>query len=1004
MTPEQFGLVERLFFKAAELPPDEQAAFLDRACADNDIVRAEVEGLLKQHGKSGGVATAPLAGAVEKAIERVAIAAAADSSERALKLVGSTVGAYKITGVLAGGGMGVVYAGRDTRLGRAVAVKAVMPAFTDDPVWLARFHREARILASLNHPNVATVFGLEEFNGRRYLVMEMLEGVTLAERLAKGPLSIPEALQVAAHVAAGVQAAHEEDVVHRDLKPANVMLLADGRLKVLDFGLAREVDGVGGTNAGTVPILPIHGVSGQQPNNETRHGAVIGTPGYMSPEQVRGQRVDRRTDVFSFGCVLYECLTGRVAFPGSSGADIIVGILERDPDWSLLPPRTPASVVRLLRRCCMKDASQRLRDMADVRLALEDALYEREWQVGPAGAANAGGLKSAARRRRILLALPWLLLAGVVALAVSLRRPGGDGPPDALAGAPAPASRRFAVAFPNGQVQDDLSHVRVALSRDGSQLVCSASDGRERHLWLLPRDETALRKIDGTLDAWLPSFSPDGTEILYFDAGAMRRRRLAGGNAMTVVDVAGYWGDYDWGTDDVVSFVPYWTNGVARVAVGGGGGRPTFATRPDYAAGEAAHVGPVATRGGSGVIYTVWDGKSGTRIDAVDLATKTQRNVVRDGLTPRLAHAGGAAYLLWSRNGTVFAAAFDEKSLRLAGPETPIVDGVMTDEATFNACYDAADDGTLAYVAGPSFSEESRLGWLDAGAEAEPQPMRSTHPFGDQRMSFVQPRFTADGKKLSVIVKGDVYRPYVCDVDRGSFERIVIDGDDASSAISPDGKRLAYSTNKEGPYALWLRDLATGREQRLHEATAEYHAGVAWSADGRFITFAMPPDTNSRRDVWVLNVLEGGARRFCEGPADQRAGEFSPNGKWLAYVSDELGRREVYVRAFPDAQRNLQISADGGDWPQWSPSGDRLYFRSKGKLYSAGFSPDEGPTGGRATLEYDRKFGQSDFDLPDYTVAPDGRLLLVEPSDRAPTASSITVVLNWPSLLKSSRQ
>jgi hypothetical protein len=537
-------------------------------------------------------------------------------------------------------------------------------------------------------------------------------------------------------------------------------------------------------------------------------------------------------------------------------------------------------------------------------------------------------------------------------------------------------------------------------------MVVSASDDKEQHLWLLGRDETKLRKIEGTLDAWLPSFSPDGNEILYFDAGVMRRRRLAGGNPTKVADVAGYWGDFDWGNDGYVTHVPYWTNGVARIPVGGrgAGGEPPV-TYPDYAKGEAAHVGPVATRDGKSVLYTVWDGKSGTRIDAVEVATREHHNVVRDGMTPRLARIGEQTYLLWARTGTVYAAPLDDETVQLSGRETAIVDGVLTDQVVFNACYAVADDGSLAYVPGPIFSEESRLAWLDLEGEAQPLATRKTTAFNDDRLSFVQPKLDANGKRLSVIVKGDVYRPYVYDMERGSFERVVLDKDDASSAISPDGKRLAYSTNKDGPYVLFVRDLATGADKQVNEASAEYHCGVSWSPDGKYLTFAMPPDTRSRRDVWIVEVDAQipEAKSFCDGPADQRAPEFSPNMKWLAYVSDESGQREVYVKRFPDGQLSQQVTFGGGDWPQWSPAGDKIYFRNKGKLYAAAFSPAEGATGRRPTLEYDHKFGQGNFDLPDYTVAPDGRLLLVEPSERAPTAPQINVLLNWPTLLKGKR-
>lgn len=965
MNPGQFARVEQLFFEAKLLPPERRAAFLEEACGGDGTLKAEVEALLRH------------ADAPDESLSLLPNPQLARASEVMRSLIGTRVGAYEFIDMLGQGGMGVVYLARDVRLGRSVAIKALPPWFTAHPSRLARFEREAKVLASMSHPNVATVFGLEESAGAKFLVMERLEGETLARRLASGPMDLPEALAVCRDVADAVEAAHAAGVVHRDLKPANVMICPDGRVKVLDFGLAREVRESALEEAAKESAGDESGRSGPL----THEGAVLGTPGYMSPEQVRGRPPDRRTDVFSFGCILYECLTGRVAFPGETGADCIAGILQRQPDWDLLPPRTPATVRRLLVRCTAKDPHARMRDMGDVRLELEEALAAREWAAPPAATLPPG-----TERRRAVRVAPWLVAAALAAAAALAywRQPG---PPPAAA----TALSRFALHFPNDASQSDLAHVRLDLSGDGRVIVVCASDGLEHHLWTRARSETDFTRLEDARDAWAPAFSPDGEWVAYFEGGALRKRRLTGGVSSKVADVPGSPGTCHWGRDGFITFAGGWRKGIARVP--DKGGAVEFITSPDRQ-GEFAHLSPTLTPDGAAVLFAVWDGKSDTRIEALDLATRARHTVVENGSTPRIAETPLGTCLLWERSGTLYGARFDPKQCKIRGAEVAVADGVLNDRIAFHACYDVASDGTLTFVPGPAFVEESRLSWINP-QDPEPAP----DPFSDERMSFVDPHFSTDGKRLSVVVKGEVYRPYLFDAARGTFERVIVEGNCVSAAISPDGERLVYSTNRDGPYALWVRNLTDRTEKKVTERIGDHPSTLQWSSDGKYVTFAMTAPNRSDRDVWVLNVEDRSARPFCSRPADERAPRLSPNGNWLAYVADDSGAREVYIKSFPRGDLVRQVSTGGGDWPEWAPDGRRLYYRGKDGLFAAQVAPNW--TGeSRPRRIYRPRFGQSDVDLPDYTVAPDGRLLVVEPTERGPRVSHINYVLNWYELLR----
>ena len=977
LTAEQFRRVEALFFEASSLPVADRDRFLATACGDDGDVRDEVQSMLAHSGSSGDrIGDTILDDAIASLIAAPASPKATESLLR--QLIGTRVGAYEFTDILGRGGMGVVYLARDMRLGRTVAIKALPPGFSRHSARMSRFVREAKILASLSHPNVATVFGLEESAGMKFLVMECVEGETLARRLRDGTLPLDEAIRVVREVAAGVEAAHAAGVIHRDLKPGNVMFKPDGKVKVLDFGLAREV----GARIVDAAASSAEVGSRAEGGDLTLEGSVVGTPGYMSPEQLRGKSVDRRTDVFALGCIFYECLTGKLAFPGETGADVIAGILERDPNWALLPPSTPTSVRRLLVRCVAKDPDDRMRDVGDVRLELEEALALKEW-------INDAPQSQLARSRWAAWALPLGLSAVLLGSTVFiLRRPAVT-----PASATAQPLRRFSLQFPQDVPQSNLAQVRLALSHDGGRIVAAASDGQEQHLWVRDRADVDFRKLDGTLNATAPALSPDGDWVAYFGEGMIWKRRVGAGNPVKLVDASSDWGGCRWDADHHLTYAVARGGGLARVA--DEGGAATIVTVPRGERGESVLSGGYVLPDGSGALFAVRDGNPEPRIEAQHLASGRRHTVVEHGSTPNLARTPWGTFLLWERAGTVYAATFDPASLKLTGREVAVADGVLTNRAALYACYDVADDGTLAYVPGPVFTEENRLAWVDTGDFDGPAA-----PLGDERMSFADPRFSADGRRISVLVKGDRYRPYVYDVSRGSLDRVIDTGDCTSAAISPDGRRLAYATNRDGPCALWLRDLVDGTEQVLTQAGAGRAGDLHWSPDGKALAYSLMRSGSTRRDVWVLDVESKTAVAFCDGrDVDERSARFSPNGNWLAFVSNESGAPEVYVKSFPSGKSVRQVSTgSGGTRPEWTSDGRKLYYRGKGGLYLAPIATNWAD-GSRPAIISRRHFGQSDSDLADYAVAPDGRLLVVEPSERRPTATQVTVVLNWHQLL-----
>jgi serine/threonine protein kinase/Tol biopolymer transport system component len=966
---------------ALELEASARPAFLERACAGDVDLKVAVEKLLAA--ERAAKSAIPEAHPASAAIKSVAVDHAPPPPGEEKDLLGTTLGPYTFKEVIGQGGMGVVYRARDSRLDRDVAIKALPPSLSADPYRLNRLLREARILAQLSHPNVATIFGLEESpTGGKFVVMEMMVGNTLSRRLSRGALPMQEALEIAAKICAGVEAAHAAGVVHRDLKPGNIMLTAEGMVKVMDFGIARDAHrhDIRGVNQSWTPGLPTHPPANAPTQAAlTREGAIMGTPGYMPPEQLRGQKVDKRADVFAFGCILYEMISGTNAFAGNTTEELDRSVLEHDPEWTRLPPRTPTNIRRLLTRCLSKDPDKRLRDLGDARLDIEEALVTREWS------------KPQQRDRAKAQPLQWLgfilaLTFGAISLALYLR-------PRSTTALPDYRTEQFAIRFPNDQGQTDLSRLRLALSRNGDRLAISAFDGRQQQLFLRNRGELEFKPVEGTDEATLPGFSPDGQWLAYFSAGTLMKRRIDGSAAVKVSDHCGYFGRFSWSTEDQLTHAPEPAIGLARVK--SSGGAEQFITTPNPQAGEFAHLHPTVTPDNRWLLYSVWNGRDAMRIDARNLTSGEFHQVIANASNPRVVNTPLGTHLVFARGPIVMAAKFDSSIAQVIASEQPVVDGVLSDRAMLTPVFDVADDGTLAYVSGSEFDEQSRLLWMtsDGGVRV----------FSDDRAAYAEPHFSSNGAKLSVLIKSAMRRPHIVDLRSGRWDRVVVDGDVSTCCISPDGTQMVYSGNQQGTYRIYLRDLASGEDRVLLAKPTTTPQQLHFSSDGSHVVFAMSNEPGSPRDIWLINLESAALTRFTTGVANECSPRFSPDGKWIAYVSEESGRREVRVRAFPSGSPDRQISNSGGDSPEWSPRAARLIFRSGSSLLTVDINKDDGTAMGRSSIIYNRRFGQADFDLASYTTAPDGKLLLIEPSEKTVPVNQINVIVNWFARLKETK-
>ncbi|HET9386059.1 MAG TPA: protein kinase [Gemmatimonadales bacterium] len=877
---------------------------------------------------------------------------------------GARLGPYEVTGTLGAGGMGEVYRATDTSLGRSVALKVLPEAVAHDADRLARFEREARTLAALNHPNIAAVYGLEKSSGVHALVMELVDGPTLADRVVHGAIPLDEALAIAKQIAEALEAAHEQGIVHRDLKPANVKVRPDGTVKVLDFGLAKASD-----PRGSSPVPPSSAVATAM----TDTGIILGTAPYMSPEQACGKAVDKRTDIWAFGCVLYEMLTGRATFSGDSTPATLIAIVEREPEWAALPPATPASVRRLLERCLVKDPKLRLRDVGDARADLIE---------GPPSPPS----QSPPRASRLRAAVQWVLVPALTAAAAALLvwyvEPASPSP-----GSSAGAIARLVITAPPGEpLATDT--VGVAISPDGRRVAYVAGRGNRR-IYLRDIDQFDSIPLPGTEGANSAFFSPDGESIGFVAGGRMKRVRVAGGSPQTITETVQTASAFtaSWESDDTIFFTPVPGTGIWRVPATTGGS-PTALTKLTET--ESTHRWPQLLPGGKALLFSA-AGTSGSQSYVQLLETGARRPLVKGEGTRYLP----TGHLVYTQGGTLVAVPFDPERLEITGPPFTAFSGVLQMNRLRNSTVTNlvpqiafSNAGSVAYVPASRRPPQHALVWVNRTGVEQP-----TGAYGGV---YYQPRISPDGRRVAVTIGGEDFDDvWVYDLTRHSWSRFTTTGgNNAFPLWAPEGDRLTYVSDRAGPDNMYSKPLDdSGPERRLAVSdTANYPFG--WSKDGTLVFVATDPGT--LQDIWVLRPGEGAKpeplvrTRYGEG-----APAISPDGRWLAYASNESGRNEVYVRPFQGPGERSTVSIDGGNEPVWSPTGRELFFRNGDAMMAVDVSAGPSFAASKPRLLFEKHYQASQALWPNYAVAPDGRFVMVKALDQEGGPTQINVVVNW---------
>jgi Tol biopolymer transport system component/predicted Ser/Thr protein kinase len=879
-------------------------------------------------------------------------------------LPGRRLGPYEILSSIGAGGMGEVYRARDTRLDRIVAIKVLPTHLADRSELRERFEREARTIASLNHPHICTLFDIGQQDGTDFLVMEYLEGETLAQRLSKGPLQLEQVLQYAIEISDALDKAHRKGVTHRDLKPGNIMLTKTGT-KLLDFGLAKLKQEVAPANV-QLSQLP----TASDPL--TAHGAIVGTLQYMAPEQLEGKEVDARADIFAFGTVVYEMATGKRAFEGTSQASLIAAILEREPPpMSSLQPMTPPALDRVVKRCLAKEPDERCQSAKDLTDELK-WIAEGSSQVTSVPIAAAKGIHVLGRRALILVLGPLLLVGVIASVATWNLKP---------APSPQPVTRTV-INLPPGQQLAGLENgPAVALSSDGTRLAYVARQGGTQQLYLRAMDSLEARSMPGTEGGVSPFFSPDGQWIGFFAGGKLKKVSMSGGAALTLGDAASLRGA-SWGSTGTIVFAPSPTSVLQQMSDAGGVSQPLTS----FEKGESSHRWPDFLPGGKAVLFGPGTAASYAQISVQLIGTRERRNLVQGGTNPHYAQSG---HLVYAQLGNLMATRFDAKRLVVTGAPVPVLEGVMQ-STTGAAQYSFSDNGTLAYVPGDFQRPRNTLVWVSRnGAE---QPLAAPpHP-------YQAPRLSPDGRRIAVPFLEQESQVWLYDLTRQALTRFTFEGNaNYLTAWTSDGKRIAFSSNKEGPLNIfWQQADGSGGLERL--TTSEYTQGPSsWSPDGQVLAFVqIAPATGS--DIWMLRLSDRKPQPFLQTPFNEEGPRFSPDGRWLAYVSNESGRYEIYVQPYPGPGGKWQISTEGGTEAVWNRNGRELFYRSGDKMMAVDITTRPNFSVGKPRMLFQGVYATPTASTyANYDVSPDGqRFLMLKPVEQTGAApTQINVVLNW---------
>jgi serine/threonine protein kinase/Tol biopolymer transport system component len=978
MNPERWERIARLYAEALSHSDAERASFLHEATGGDDDLRREIMSLLAEEA-ARSVLDSPM---LESAADVLAV-------ETTLGR-GTRLKHYEIEHLLGVGGMGEVYRARDTRLGRPVALKLLPPDLEADVDRLARLQREAQILASLNHSAIGAIYGLEEGGllapdgaavdaaAVHALVLELVEGPTLAERIATHPMPIDDAVAIARQIAGALQAAHEHGIVHRDLKPANITLRPDGVVKVLDFGLATLAESPTASSGNAPANTPPD--AGPAPPHAA---SIVGTAPYISPEQANGEAADKRSDIWAFGCVMYEMLTGKRAFAGRSVRDILASVLQTEPDWAALPADTPESIRTLLTRTLVKDRRRRIGDMAVVLYLLEDA-------VQPAGRST---MASAARRQWAPTAIAAGVLAGaLITGGLWWSLPGGpDTPPQ--------SSVRFEIAVPTAQGFAQNSR-GLAISPDGRRVVYPV--GSESQLVVRALDDLVPRPLAGATRANSPFFSRDGRWIAFFGAGGLSKISTDGGGAVVALCAIGapHRGG-TWGADDTILFATAdRQTGLMRIPVGGG--TPEVLTRPDLSQGEIDHWYPKFLPNGRAVLFTIVRGDP-ERFDVavVDVETRRTRVLIEGGSQPVFISSG---HLVFVAHDSLRAVGFDPETLEVGTNPGPVIERVDTTSGF--AQFDASPSGTLLYApaANPSSSAPERsVVWVERSGREQSLgiPLR---PFAAARLAPDERRIALD-----IGVTGFEHAIWLWDVHRHTLTPLNTEtGDETQPVWTLDGERIIFRSERGGsPNVYWQRADGSDPAEPLFP-TPRPQFPYSLSPDGTrlFLAQLSPP---TQADIGVLKLNDRRTELLIQTPFQEFGAEVSPDGRWLAYQSNESGQYEIYVRPLPDVdQGRWQISTSGGTRPAWARNGRELYYVDASDRLTAvtvGTSGGTFSAGTPVTILSARyvvnapgtTYGRG------YDVAADGRFLMIKNEEGAgdqPARSSLIVIHNWPEELR----
>lgn len=884
-------------------------------------------------------------------------------------MIGTSIGSYEILAKLGAGGMGEVYRARDPKLHREVAIKVLPEIFAVDPDRLTRFEREAQMLAALNHPNIAQIYGVED----RALVMELVEGEDLAQRIARGAIPLDEALPIAKQIAEALEAAHECGIVHRDLKPANIKLREDGVVKVLDFGLAKAAaaDSVhGDREIANSPTFT-------SPAVMTRMGVILGTAAYMSPEQARGKGTDRRSDLWAFGVVLFEMLTGRMTFDGETVTDVLAAIVTKEPDWNALPPGTPAAIRRLLQRCLTRDPRRRLSDAGEARYQIEELLSASS--IAPEPLPHAG---LAARRAPVWEALPWVAAALFAALAaVAWWRHAGTVDQPVL---------RYAIEPPSKSSVNLASRPALTLSPDGRQLAFVATTDGVTRIYLRSQTEFEARPLVGTEGASEPVFSPDGRWLAFFANNSLCKISIDGGPVETLARVNDPRG-LSWDSPDLITYSPEAIGVVHQLNADGTGSPKPVSIRKG--AEERTHRWPQALPGNKAVLFTVGvisspDNYDGASIEAVVLATGERRVLLKGAAMARYMAPG---YLLFARGRSVFAVRFDPERLQVEGSPVVVMQGVAGDTTTGASDFTFSNTGVFAYFPGAAEGTQHRLVWMTREAAIEPVAL----PAG----AYFDVRLSPDGRRVALqSVAGGGSDIWVHDFAKKTFTRLTFGGQNRTPVWSHDGSLVYYTAlDPLGSSSRIMRKLADGSREAEVAAVVKFRIFLKSVSDDGRTALVDYSTTANKTDIGTIALGDERAPMpIAASEFDEYCASLSPDGRWIAYQSDDSSRAEIYVRAASGTGGRWQVSSEGGEEPRWSPGGDEIYFRNDTLLMAAHVVP--GPV-----FQYSppRQLFSGVFNLRaesgiSYDVEPKGnRFLMIRPAGEGTAFSSIRVITNW---------